>query len=106
MSHKASADATNGLGEQVRDFRKSWDMSLRAFARAIDRSPSWVSKFERGTEKPGEETVLKIAEVLGWPQFSVDTALLKLGVVPSEYVEILQRNPHLLEMLKQFDGKG
>lgn len=38
--------------------------SLRQFADALSKSPSWVSKVERNLEKPGQQTLMEIARVL------------------------------------------
>lgn len=95
------SDITNGVGGDIRQFRESWDVGLRELARQIDRSPSWLSKVERGVEKPGEEAIVRIGAALEWSQFKVDTVLLKLGIVPADCIEALQQNPHLLNVLRR-----
>ncbi len=55
------------LGDNVRWLRKNNPKyrSLRQFATALGKSPSWVSKMERNQERPGRETLLQIAALLG-----------------------------------------
>jgi transcriptional regulator with XRE-family HTH domain len=63
-------DATSKFPVNIRKARERHPeyKSLRAFARALGKSPSWVSKMERGIEKPSPETLLKIAQLLGLGQ--------------------------------------
>lgn len=54
------------LGDFIRKSREHSDQfgSLRQFAIAINKSPSWVSKVERNIEIPGIESIFHIATVL------------------------------------------
>lgn len=54
------------LGDCIRELRKGSDefRSLRGFADALGKSPSWVSKVERNLEVPGTESLLHIARIL------------------------------------------
>lgn len=54
------------LGDYIRELREGNDefRSLRQFADALGKSPSWVSKVERNLEVPGTETLLLISELL------------------------------------------
>lgn len=54
------------LGDRIRALREQNETyrSLRHFAAALGKSPSWVSKVERNEEKPGRETLKQIAELL------------------------------------------
>ena len=55
------------LGDRIRSLRQNNPKyrSLRQFAEALGKSPSWVSKVERNHERPGRETLLQIAALLG-----------------------------------------
>ena len=55
------------LGERIRELREQNPVykSLRQFATALGKSPSWVSKVERNEEKPGNESLILIAKLLG-----------------------------------------
>jgi len=54
------------LGDYIRELREGSDefRSLRQFADALGKSPSWVSKVERNLEVPGTETLLQISDLL------------------------------------------
>lgn len=54
------------LGDRIRQLREQNETyrSLRQFALALEKSPSWVSKVERNEEKPGDESLLLIARLL------------------------------------------
>ena len=54
------------LGERIRKLREQSQAyrSLRHFAAALGKSPSWVSKVERNEEKPGDDTLVLIAKLL------------------------------------------
>jgi transcriptional regulator with XRE-family HTH domain len=54
------------LGDRIRELREAHPVyrSLRHFAEALKKSPSWVSKVERNLEIPGDETLLEIARLL------------------------------------------
>lgn len=55
------------LGEKIRELREQNPVykSLRQFAAALGKSPSWVSKVERNEEKPGGDSLVLIAKLLG-----------------------------------------
>lgn len=57
---------TSRLGDYIRESREQSEefRSLRHFADALGKSPSWVSKVERNLEVPGMETLLQIATLL------------------------------------------
>lgn len=57
---------TKKLGDRIRELREQSETykSLRQFAAALNKSPSWVSKVERNEEKPGDESLLLIAKLL------------------------------------------
>lgn len=54
------------LGAKIRELRQADPeyRSLRKYCEAIDKSPTWVSKVERGEEAPTYETLVKIVDVL------------------------------------------
>ena len=65
-THDSPEGPMTKLGDRIRELRQSSTTyrSLRQFAGALDKSPSWVSKVERNQEAPGTETLLRIAELL------------------------------------------
>ena len=88
------------LGSYIRQLRLASDTyrSVRKFAKALSKTPSWVSKVERNLEKPGPETLTKIAELL-----SVDIAeLMQLAgrLEPDVEHELAQRYATNVVLLK------
>lgn len=87
------------VGEQVRQNREALKISVREFAAQCNVSPSWLSKFERGIEHPGEDAMWRIGKQLNWSRDQIERALLNLGIVPAQYVEILRQQPDLLNLI-------
>jgi HTH-type transcriptional regulator, competence development regulator len=54
------------LGDRIRKLREQSPKykSLRQFADALKKSPSWVSKVERNLEVPSQESIVEIARLL------------------------------------------
>jgi transcriptional regulator with XRE-family HTH domain len=59
-------DEPEQLGDLIRYWREATTeyRSLRRFADALGKSPSWLSKVERNCEMPGDETLIDIATLL------------------------------------------
>lgn len=55
-----------GFGETIREMREAQDLGLRVAAERLCISPAYLSRIERGKEKPPKpELVKKIARLLG-----------------------------------------
>jgi transcriptional regulator with XRE-family HTH domain len=54
-----------GLGAFIRRLRDETDLSLREFAKRLDRSAAFISDVELGRRHPSEEVLADIARVLG-----------------------------------------
>src|SRR5437588_10797891 len=55
-----------GFGETIREMREAQDLGLRVAAERLGISPAYLSRIERGKERPPKpELVKKIARVLG-----------------------------------------
>ncbi len=65
--------------------------SLRQLAARIDIEPSYLSKIERGHERPpGEGTIRRLAEELGEDP---DALLARAGKISSDLAEIIRERP-------------
>ena len=53
------------LGQRIRSERERRDLGLRAFAKMVDVSPSFISQVENGKTRPSVQTLYTIANVLG-----------------------------------------
>src|ERR1700730_12187258 len=55
-----------GFGQTIREMREAQDLGLRAAAERLGISPAYLSRIERGKERPPKpELVKKIARLLG-----------------------------------------
>src|SRR5262245_43681760 len=87
--------ANERFGAFIRREREAKGLSLRDMAKKIKVSPTFLSKVETEDWKPGEEKVLKIAEVIGC---NPDDLMARAGRVPSELSEIIKQSPHRHQM--------
>lgn len=55
----------NGLGAYIRQQRNERDLSLRAFAKRLELSPSYISDIELGLRHPSKEALENMAKILG-----------------------------------------
>lgn len=57
---------TRGFGETIREMREAQELGLRVAADRLGISPAYLSRIERGKERPPKpELVKKIARLLG-----------------------------------------
>lgn len=87
----------DNFGRHLRDLREAQDLGVREFARAIGRSPTFVSRLENGIETAvSVETLEIMAHVLGEDP---DVFLAILGKVSAEIQEIVRKRPVLFARL-------
>jgi transcriptional regulator with XRE-family HTH domain len=55
------------LGQTIRDLRERKDLSVRELAKKVDISPAFLSDLELGRRHPSDDTLARIAQVLGTP---------------------------------------
>jgi transcriptional regulator with XRE-family HTH domain len=67
-----------GLGQAVRRLRKEAELSQRALAERMGRSPSWISRIERGDCDPSWGDMRRLARAL-------DVSLERLAEVAEEH---------------------
>jgi len=60
------------LGDNIRKARKAVKLTQEKLSEYVDLSPAFISQIERGTRKPGLETVYAISVIVG---VSVDDLL-------------------------------
>ena len=89
------------LGDRIRELREAHPVyrSLRHFADALKKSPSWVSKVERNVEVPGDATLLEIARLLN----ANEDELLQLArrIHPDLRDQIAERYQNLSGLLRK-----
>ena len=83
--------AGKAFGNRIRRLRTDREISLRAFARQIGMSPTYLSKVERGEFlPPAEEKVKAMARAL---EQDPDELLALAGRVASDLPDIIRRTP-------------
>ncbi len=91
MEIQAMKKQKRTAGEYVREIRNEQRISLRQFAIKIKKTPTFVSRFERGDDMvPSVETLRTIAEVLG---IDVDDLIFRANRVPDDLSKIVQKEP-------------
>ncbi len=59
----------NMIGERIHSRRQELNLSLRALAKQVDLTASFLSQLERGQADPSIKSLRKIADALGVPLF-------------------------------------
>ena len=79
------------IGEYVRSIREKQEVSLRQFAGMIGKTPTFVSRFERGDDvSPSEETLRTMARVL---KIDADALVFRANKVPADLSDIVRNEP-------------
>lgn len=90
------ASEAEDLGSYIRSKRLALDLGLRAMARNIGVSPTYLSRIERGQLHPGEEVLAKIASALGE---NVDLMLAGESRIAPDLQAIILEHPQASAML-------
>jgi HTH-type transcriptional regulator, competence development regulator len=84
------------FGDRIRELREKRKLtdpnfSLRKFAKAVDISPTFLSRIERGEfDPPKADKIIRMAELLG---IDADQLLALANKVDPELTEIIQEKP-------------
>jgi transcriptional regulator with XRE-family HTH domain len=98
QSHKTS------IGAHLKQLRLASEYrSLRSFAKALGKTPSWWSKVESGEETPGADTLAHAAALL---KVDADELLLLAGRLPADVKAILLGAPGAVPLVRAVAGLG
>jgi transcriptional regulator with XRE-family HTH domain len=86
------------VGDLLKAARGQRGVSLRQAAGHIGVDPSYLSRVEAGIQAPSHGLRQAASEYYG---LASDELLLASGVVPSDVVDILRRNPRLLGEIRR-----
>ena len=87
------------FGENIRQWRTEKKMSLRTFARALGKSPTFISKMERGEGPlPGEETIRKMAAISGKDP---DVLLAMADKVAADVLAVIIKQPAYARFIRE-----
>ena len=91
------------FGQMLREKRLAKGLSLRAFARLVDVSPTYVSQVEQdNVDPPTAERVRRMAELLGE---NPDEWIALAGRVPEDLPEMIQKRPTALpDLVREASG--
>jgi len=79
------------FGKKIKKLREEKEYSQRQFAIALDVTPTYLSKIERGEfPAPSEEVIKKMSHLLG---YDTDLLLSYANKVDSELLAIIQNSP-------------
>src|SRR5436190_845827 len=89
---------TDKFGAFIRRDRDAKKIGLRAMAKMIGVSPTYLSKIERDEfPPPTEDKVRAIAKILG---SDADDLVARAGRVPVDVTELIKRRPKLSEFVR------
>jgi transcriptional regulator with XRE-family HTH domain len=78
------------LSLEIRKARRGKGLSIRALARMLDVSYTYISHIEAGRTTPSREVISHLAEILGG---KVDEWLVMAGHLPEEVYEAYRAHP-------------
>jgi len=95
---KGSIKPMNSFGDTIRDLRVAQDLGLRETASKVDISPAYLSRIERGKERPPRPEVIKaLAKVLA---ADPDVLFRLSSSTDPEVVDFLHDQPEVLMLLR------
>jgi transcriptional regulator with XRE-family HTH domain len=85
------------FGKTLRRLREEAEISLRTFAKMVDRTPTYISKIERDELDPPAESVVKeMARILRQDE---DAMISLAGRIPSDLPEIIRQQPREMALM-------
>jgi transcriptional regulator with XRE-family HTH domain len=88
---------TETFGQTLRRLRESAGISLRAFAKMVERTPTYISKIERDDLlPPAEEVIKEMARIL---RQDFDDMLSLAGRIPPDLPEIILKQPKEMALM-------
>lgn len=78
------------LGKEIRKARRERGLSIRALAKMLDISYTYISHIEAGRTTPSREIISRLSEIFGG---NVDEWLVMAGHLPDEVYEAYMAHP-------------
>jgi transcriptional regulator with XRE-family HTH domain len=93
-------------GEIIRHLRQQKQMTIKQLAGEVGKNYVFLSRMERGMEKPSELLIRRLAEVLGYPG-NIDVLVACFGRIPSSVEKLILGDPEaLVELPAFFDARA
>jgi len=94
---KEEGDVARTFGETIREMREAQDMRLRAAAERLGISPAYLSRIERGKERPPKPEVIKrMATLLGGDPDLLFRLAESTDPDLAEYIHVVPNVPEFL----------
>ena len=81
-------------GEVVRELRLQKGITIKKLSELVDTHYVFLSKLERNMEKPSEELIKKLADILDYKD-DINLLILSFNRIPKEIEKILLDDPNL-----------
>lgn len=102
--HMGNIDAMNSFGETIRDLRVAQDLGLRETASKVGISPAYLSRIERGKERPPRPEIIKaLAKVLA---ADPDVLFRLSSSTDPEVVDFLHEQHEVMELIRYIREAG
>jgi len=88
-------------GQIIRELRVSKGLSLKEVASKANVNYVFLSRLERGLEKPSEELIRRLSEVAGYSG-DLNTLIARFGKVPQEIHKMVIDDPESVVELPAF----
>lgn len=94
---------TNGLGDVLREARNKAELSLRALAKKLDITPSYISDIENDRRVPSEDVLHQLADVL---KLKFDDLMALAGRVGDRTERYLKQHPQAGVLFRRLEERG
>jgi transcriptional regulator with XRE-family HTH domain len=91
-------------GQIIRDLRIAKGMSIKELADAVNKNYVFLSRMERGMEKPSEELIKSLAVALNY-KGKIDVLVASFGRIPAHIQKMMLDDPDSMIELPAFYKK-
>ena len=99
------------FGEYLREVRRAQRISLRSLAKAVNKTPTYISDIENGNNRPPDkellDAILAALKVNEFPSLKgklYDLAALGRGDIPADVKSYVIENPELISILRSLQS--
>jgi transcriptional regulator with XRE-family HTH domain len=98
-----SAHQRKTLGDVLREARLDLDLGLRELARALEKSPSYISDIENDRRVPSEDVLAALAKILG---LDFEQLMALAGRLGTETHRLVERSPEAVALFRKISSLG
>ena len=111
LSMGLSDDENFTFGKYMRAVRKAQNISVRQLAKALNKTPTYISDIENGNNRPPDKelldsivTELKLDEFPRVKDKLYDLSAYERGDIPADIKKIIIDNPELITILRSYQA--